>query len=237
MSDLTACTLIKRFSRASGIESFRLRPAREVLFLAGQYVQVVFDPDNIANPALNKFLSLSAAPGLGFLEVTKKLSASVFSEHLRGLQEGDRLFLRGPFGNCILREGDEKAVFLAGGIGITPVVAMVENALARRPDLPVQVFTSSRREDEFAFTDELETLAIAHPSLWLHFFLTAGTPTNPRIRSGRITKERLQEAILSPGEWVFFVFGPPPMVEAMKTACLEIGVPQTQIRSEGFAGY
>jgi ferredoxin-NADP reductase len=237
VSQRIECTVAGSVQRAPGIESFRFTPAEPVAFVPGQYVQVLFDPERQGNKDLNKFLSLSCAPGKGYLEVTKKLSASEFSGRLHGLRPGQRVLLRGPFGDCVLREGDRKAAFLAGGIGITPVISMVEHAVANRPDLAMELLYTNRVEEEFAFKAELEAWVAANPRLSLRLFLTAGTPQDPRIASGRITRERLAEALPEPASWTCFIFGPPPMVAAMRTTCLEVGVPEAQVRTEGFLGY
>lgn len=237
MSRLIECTVVGSIRRAPGIESVRLTPSEPVSFDPGQYVQVLFDPERQGNKDLNKFLSLSCAPGKEYLEVTKKLSASEFSGRLHGLREGQRVLLRGPFGDCLLRADDRKAAFLAGGIGITPVISMVEHAVSRRPDLAMALLYTSRVEEEFAFKAELEAWAAADPRLALHLFLTAGAPRDPRVASGRITRERLQEILADPASWTCFIFGPPPMVAAMRTTCLEVGVPEAQLRTESFLGY
>ena len=237
MSSLIECTVAGTVLRAPGIESFRFTPAEPFSFLPGQYVQVLFDPERQGNKELNKFLSLSCAPGRGYLEVTKKLSTSEFSGRLHGLREGQRVRIRGPFGDCLLREDDRKVAFLAGGIGITPIISMVEHAVAHRPDLAMKLLYTNRAEEEFAFKGELEAWAAASPLLSLHLFLTAGTPRDARIAPGRITRERVQEILGDPASWTCFVFGPPPMVAAMRTTCLEVGIPETQLRTESFLGY
>jgi ferredoxin-NADP reductase len=237
VSATVACTVAGRITRAPGVESVRLLPETPFPFLAGQYVQVLLDPAHPADRELNKYLSLSAPPGRPYLEVTKKLSASAFSARLRALAPGDRVGLRGPFGDCVLRPEDRRVAFIAGGIGITPIVAMVEHAVTARPGLPMHLFYANRTAEEFAFRDELERLAGANPGLELHLFVTSGAAPDPRLSPGRVTPEALRAAVADPAGWTWFVFGPPPMVAAMREACVAIGVPGEGIRTEGFLGY
>ena len=75
---------------------------------------------------MNKYLSFSSSPTNDYIEVTKRLSDSVFSQKLKALKPSDEVLLKGPSGNCVLKEEYKKIGFLIGGIGITPVISMIE---------------------------------------------------------------------------------------------------------------
>ena len=94
MEDQIKVTLIERIERSKDIESFRFEPEKRVDFLAGQFTQLIFDPQNLNNRELNKYLSFSSSPTQDYLEVTKRLTESKFSQKLKSLAVGDKLIIK-----------------------------------------------------------------------------------------------------------------------------------------------
>ena len=92
--------LVERIKRTPSIESFRFLLEEKVDFIPGQFLQVIFDENDLNNRELNKYLSFSSSPAKGYIEVTKRLSQSQFSEKLRGLQYGTKVLFKAPMGKC-----------------------------------------------------------------------------------------------------------------------------------------
>ena len=120
--------LIETIDRAPGTRSFRLLPEKHIDFLPGQFLQVIFDP---GNKDLNKYLSFSSSPTKEYIEFTKRLSSSAFSEKLRSLKINVQVLLKAPLGSCVFKEEYRKIAFLIGGIGITPVISILEYIVER----------------------------------------------------------------------------------------------------------
>ena len=226
----------ERLKRTETVESFRFIPAQKPNFIPGQFLQVVFDPPNPGNKMLNKYLSFSASPERDYLEFTKRLSDSDFSNRLKALQSGDEVWLKGPLGNCVFREEQPKIGFLIGGIGITPVISILEHIADRKLKTDVVLLYSNRTEKEIAFKPEIDRWRKENPNLKVFYTLTDCQPKDSECFYGYIDENILTARMPDARDRTIFIFGPPGMVKAMFEACLK-NVPREQIKTENFLGY
>ena len=151
--------------------------------------------------------SLSAAPDGRRLRITVK-GLGDHTRSLRDVAPGARVIVEGPFGG--FRPAGRRVALIAGGIGITPVRALLEEL---RGDVAV-VYRASREEDVI-LRSELDELADVH-------YVVGGEPLTP---------ERLLELVPDLAERDVFVCGPPAMTEAVRAT----GVPRRQVFVERFA--
>jgi ferredoxin-NADP reductase len=236
MKELKA-RLIERIKRTDTIESFRFAPAERVDFIAGQFMQVILDENNRENKELNKYLSFSSSPLRPYIEFTKRLSQSAFSQRLRSLKPQDEVLLRAPLGACVFKEEYPKIAFLIGGIGITPVISIIEYITERKIGSDAVLFYSNRNESEIAFKPELDKWQALNDKFKVYYTVTDCQPKDATCIYGRISKEILQEKLPDFKERTIFIFGPPKMVEAIQALCIESGCGKNNIKTESFIGY
>jgi predicted ferric reductase len=155
--------------------------------------------------------SLSAAPDGRRLRITVK-GLGDYSTSLRDLTPGTRVIVEGPFGG--FRTGGRRVALIAGGVGITPIRALLEEL---RGDVVV-VYRASREEDVI-LRSELDQLANVH-------YVVGGEPLSP---------ERLLELVPDLAERDVFVCGPPAMTEALRDSLGRTGVPRRRVFVERFA--
>jgi ferredoxin-NADP reductase len=229
--------LITRIKRTPSTESFRFLAEEKINFIPGQFLQVIFDPDNLSNKELNKYLSFSCAPQRDYIEVTKRLSESRFSQALRNLKTGDEISLNAPLGTCVFKEEDRKITFLIGGIGITPVISIVEYIVEKKLATDICLIYSNRTEEEIAFKEELDYWQSLNKNLKISYLVTDCQPKDKSCIFGRINKDFIGAKICDLAERILFIFGPPKMVEAMQALSLEAGAKQENLRIENFVGY
>lgn len=229
--------LIERIKRTPTVESFRFLPGEKIGFIPGQFAQLIFDEAHPDNRELNKYLSFSSSPAREYIEVTKRLSASAFSLRLRGLRIGEEVCLKAPMGSCVFHDTDRKIAFLIGGIGITPVISIIEHIVDRRLDTDVLLMYSNRTDEEIAFRQEIERWQSMRSNIKSCYTLTDCQPKDDRCIFGCIDRRILQEYIQDAPERLFYIFGPPRMVEEMHGLCLEIGCDKAQVKTESFIGY
>ncbi|MGE4357965.1 MAG: ferredoxin--NADP reductase, partial [Candidatus Omnitrophota bacterium] len=136
----------------------------------------------------------------------------------------------------VLKEDYQKIGFLIGGIGITPVISMVEYIVDKNLSIDVSLLYSNRSKDEVAFYKELAYWQSLNKNISV-FFLVDSTSDDKNFISGRIDKDFVQKYMPDYQERVIFTFGPPRMVEAMKNLCLELGISPHNIKTEMFMGY
>jgi glycine betaine catabolism B len=223
--------------RTPQIASFRFISPEPVSFVPGQFLQVIFDEQNRINRNLNKFLSFSSAPGNGFIEVSKKLTGSDFSQRLKNLQPGQQVLFKAPMGNCVFHEEYSKILFLIGGIGITPVISILEYIMERRLLNEVALLYSNMTETEIAFKKELDEWSEKNSHLRIFYTVVAAPAQDPGIGFGMIDDKMVAAQVPDFMERHVYIFGPPAMVQAMQVICCNLGCRKEMTLIENFAGY
>lgn len=228
-----------RVAVAEGTMAFRLSKPEGFEFKAGQAIRLeLIDPPAEAGQG-SRTLSLVSAPFEQELAVATRMRDSAFKRALKALPDGASIRIDGPFGDLTLDDAARPAVFIAGGIGITPFMSMLRHAAEHRSPQPLFLAYSNRRPEDAAFLDELQQLERKNQ----HFRLMA-TMTDmgksAREWSGErnfVDAEMLQRLVGDLAAPVFYVVGPPAMVEAMQWTLDGAGVAKDRIRTEEFYGY
>lgn len=154
------------------------------------------------------------------------------------VHEGDVLNVKAPAGQFFIdAEVDVPAVFVAGGIGITPMVSMLRWCIQAQPQRTLHLFYGVRNGGELAFKDALEALAQQNASFHLHEVFSDPQPDDVRDmkmhHTGRVDVELLR-ATLPHGRHRFFVCGPPAMMASLVPALGLWGVLPQDIHFEAF---
>jgi NAD(P)H-flavin reductase len=170
----------------------------------------------------------------GRLELLVALeTGSTLGPALTDARSGTLVDVEGPLGSFTFPTHFEQrfVLFVAGGAGIAPLRAMLDDALQREPALEISVLYSARSGDEFAFIDELRALALAK-RIRLHETVTRDQSASWEGGRGRVGRIHFEAALREPRGTLCFVCGPRPMVdESVKTLEL-LGVPPDLIRTE-----
>jgi ferredoxin-NADP reductase len=178
--------------------------------------------------------TIASAPHEPELMIATRMRASAFKRTLGAAPVGTRLKLDGPAGVMVLHEDASRpAVFLAGGIGITPFLSMARDAAKRGLPHRIVLFYSNRRPQDAAFLAELGKLQSAN------FRLIATMTEAPQWRGEkrRISREVLAEHLPDLRAPIYYFAGPPGMTMAMEGMLRELGVSMDDMRSEEFYGY
>ena len=229
--------LIERIKRTKNIESFRFLLKEKVDFLPGQFLEVIFDELRRDNKDLNKYLSISSSPTKEYIEMTKKISKSQFSQKLLSLKINDEVLLKLPMGNCVFKNEYKKIGFLIGGIGITAVVSIIEYIVDKKLDTDVYLFYSNHTDEDIAFKKELDDWRVNNKNIKVFYTVTDCQPKDKTCLFGFINKDLLTQKACDIAERVLFVYGPPHMVEAMCNLSLDLKCKNENIKTERFLGY
>jgi ferredoxin-NADP reductase len=216
---------------AEGTMAFRFAKPAGFAFKAGQSANfTLIDPPAEPNSARRTF-SLASAPFEDELVIaTRMREGSHFKRALKALPTGAKVRLAGPLGNMTLHEDAARtAVFIAGGIGITPFRSMLLQAEHDRLGHRLLLAYSNRRREHAAFLEELQALERRNERFRL---LAAMTDTD-----GMLNEEKLKRFAGEAASPVYYLAGPPAMVEAMKAILAQNGVHADDVRSEEFYGY
>jgi ferredoxin-NADP reductase len=167
--------------------------------------------------------SLSAAPDGQRLRITVK-ELGDYTGALKRLPAGTRVIAEGPFGAfTAAARSRPRVALIAGGAGITPILALLEDMPAAPGDIAV-VYRATREEDVI-LRDELEALT-ARRGAALHYVLGAGD---------RLVPEEIQRLVPDIADRDVYVCGPPAMTEATRASLGGAGVSRRQIFTERFA--
>ena len=211
-------------------------------FRAGQAIDLTLidPPENDAAGSTRAF-SIVSAPGDDRLTVaTRVRQESAFKRSLSGLRPKAKVRIEGPTGSLTLHKNRTKpAVFLAGGIGITPFMSIARDAAQTAPDHKIHLFYANRRPEDAAFLTELHELTRADHNFHLIATMTQlnGSTRPWHGETGRVTAMLIGRYIGRLQGPVYYIAGPPSMVSGMREALIASGVDEDDIRTEEFAGY
>lgn len=150
---------------------------------------------------------------------------------------GSLLQVRAPGGHFHISRSDDPVVLICGGIGITPMLSMLNWCLAEQPDREIWLFYGVRNGRELVMRTHLETLAAEHPNFHLRLCFSAPLPEDMtgqnHLHNGRIDVNllRLQLPLKS---YHFYICGPTSMLESLVPALDDWGVPDAHIHFEAF---
>jgi predicted ferric reductase len=202
-----------------------------------------FDPGQFGWIAVNRspfaitqhpfsFSSLAdTAPG-GQLAMTIK-AAGDFTDAIPAVAPGTRVYVDGPHGVfSIDRRQAPGYVFIAGGVGVTPLYSMLLTMREREDVRPVSLFYASATWDEIVFRDELTELGNTMPNLEVVHVLERPS-ASWQGESGRITPDVLRRHLPRQfRRYEYLICGSGVMMDAMEEALVAVGVPFRQVSTE-----
>jgi ferredoxin-NADP reductase/MOSC domain-containing protein YiiM len=207
--------------------------------LPGQYLVLRFALSNSSSPVVRSY-SISSASDSGVYRISVKRGTGVGSRHLvDAAQAGDTLEICAPRGEFVLQAGTRPVVLLSAGIGVTPVLSMLQAIASGIETSPREVWWihAARNAVEHAFAEEArQALAIIPAS---HAAIAFSNPDpsdqlgNGFDIRGRWDRESLQKLAL-PVEADFYVCGPSTFLTDMNRDLVSLGVPQNAIHQEVF---
>jgi ferredoxin-NADP reductase/rubredoxin len=220
--------------RTPSVKSFRLAAAGRASFKPGQYLSITLENW----PDLTRCLSISSSPTEeGYLEVTKRITQSEFSQTLDRVEPGYEVSITYPMGTFTFEGEVDKIALLSGGIGITPLRSICKYVVDRQLDTSVCLLYANRSPEEIVFKSEFDAMENMGRRLKVVYAVSRFDEAWTG-RRGRIDAALIREELPDYQERCFFTCGPPQMVEAMGAILRsELRLPEAQIRTENFDGY
>jgi predicted ferric reductase len=174
--------------------------------------------------------SISSAPNGSWLRITVK-ELGDWSTQLRRMTPGTRVFVEGPYGILTgARRTRQRVLLIAGGIGITPMRALLEALPARPGDLTL--LYRVRHEHDIVFREELDALARIRGAEVQ--YLPGRRQPAPRTLDP-LGPAGLQALVPDVRDRDVFVCGPVPMMQHVESSLRRLGLPPRQIHAERFA--
>lgn len=165
----------------------------------------------------------------------KRLDNGKGSGWFHARRVGDRVWAFPPSGHFTdAKLASEPRVYVAGGIGITPLLSMVLSNLDGAGDYPLNLFYAARTPKDLAFHDLLVYLSARHRRFRYHPVVSAGDATWTG-EVGRLSADYIKEKLGAVSDPHYFFCGPPPLTNAIVEGLLKAGVQEDCIHSEKFA--
>ncbi|HKX73211.1 MAG TPA: ferric reductase-like transmembrane domain-containing protein [Candidatus Saccharimonadales bacterium] len=176
--------------------------------------------------------SLSQLPDEQYIRLTVRQLGD-FTNSVPAITPGTKVWVSGPFGAFTHEQQvANKVLYIAGGIGITPLRAMIQERAESGQKGTAAMLYGNRTIEDTALMGELEQLAqkIAMP---IYNILSEQKDYKGEV--GFVDKEKIARLVPDVAERDVFLCGPPPMMAGVKKALAELGVPANQVHYERFA--
>ena len=185
----------------------------------------------------SRTFSIASAPHEPQLTVATRMRDSPFKNALKHAASGVQVQIDGPAGLMVLHDDVRRpAVFLAGGIGITPFLSMASDAAHRRLPHHIVLFYANRRPQDAPFLAELQSLERRNPNFRLVATMSQ-PPSGWKGEIGYIDRAMLERHVADVRQPIYYFAGPPGMAMAMQFMLADIGIAEADMRSEEFYGY
>jgi glycine betaine catabolism B len=224
-------------------------------YTAGQYA--FFDIGGVYNDPRGpiRHFTISSSPTEDFVMITTRIRDTPYKKRLSSLEKGTIVKVRGPQGKFILHDDYSKpAVFLSGGIGVTPFRSMIKYATDKQLPIKIVMFDSNRNQENTLFKKEFDEYVNINRNLKIVYTITEEEDeekqrtqdTSSSIRQqwtgerGRIDKDMLIKHLTDDEikNSIFYTCGPPAMIKAMQDIIQnDLKVPKDRIKVEEFTGY
>ncbi|MGX7678861.1 MOSC domain-containing protein [Jatrophihabitans sp. DSM 45814] len=208
--------------------------------LAGQYLTLRVA--GAADPPPVRSYSLSSAPGDDVYRVSvKRETQGLVSAYLHThLQPGAELDVAAPRGDFVLQDGSEPVLLISGGIGVTPLLAMLHRLVTERSEREVWWVHAARSVREHALAQEAHDLLAALPHSHEHIFYSArdrgeleGAEGHEHLHRGRLSAAELAR-IRTPAEATAYICGPAGFMTDVQQALAGLGLDASNVHTELF---
>jgi len=198
-----------------------------------------------------RHFTISSSPTENFIMFSTRIRDSPYKKRLSTLEEGAKVKVRGPEGQFVLHQDYSKpAIFLSGGIGVTPFRTMIKYATDKQLPLKIVMFDSNRNRDNILFRKEFDEWANINKNLEIIYTVSEENKHGQQSSSsanddwkgeyGRIDKAMILRYVDTNilNNSIFYICGPPSMIKAMQALLQEeLEIPKEQIKVEEFTGY
>ncbi|WMT42576.1 NO-inducible flavohemoprotein [Paenibacillus sp. D2_2] len=233
----------RKIKESNVITSFYLKPedGKEIAsYFPGQYITVRVKPEGQSFTHLRHY-SLSTSPGHDYYRISIKREeaeadkpAGIVSSYLHNdVLEGDILEVSAPAGEFTLDQSKEiPVVLISGGVGLTPMVSMLETLLEQQPAREVVYIHAARNGSHHAMKEHISQLTQDHPALSSYLVYEAPTAGESCDKIGFIDLPWLQTVTDSNAD--FYFCGPTPFMQAVNRALKQWDVPEERVHFEFF---
>jgi ferredoxin-NADP reductase len=207
-------------------------------FKPGQYADyILLDPQQTDSEGNVRSFTLACAPYEDNIRFVTRMRDTAFKRVMRDMAVGTEVKLDGPSGNLTLRQNLNPAVFITGGIGITPARSIITQSTHDKLNQKIYLFYSNKMLQSAAFIDELYKFAEINKNFIFIPTITANVDKGFKGETGHINGDMLRKYIPDLSKANYYITGPPSMVKSLRLMLIDNNVKKQTIFTEDFDGY
>jgi glycine betaine catabolism B len=219
---------------AEGIKTFWFKPEKPVRYTAGQFTELYL-PHTADDRGIRRWFTISSSPTEPLIGITTKSAGeagSTYKKLLFGMQPGTPLQLADPMGDFVLpKDMSIPLVFIAIGMGVTPVRSMVKYLCDTGEKRNIQIMYAATHDNQLAF---------------LPLFKASGFPLTTIVKkpspayhgeTGTITTECILRIAPDNGQKYYYLSGPEIVVEVITKELIATGIAPERVITDYFPGY
>jgi ferredoxin-NADP reductase len=209
-------------------------------YKAGQYAIVDLGTKEDPEGPLRSFTTASSPTEEDFILISTRVRDTPFKKKLACLGVGTSVNITAPLGKFVLHEDYSKpAVFLSGGIGVTPFRSIIKYATNKQLPVKITMFDSNRNQDNILYKKEFDECADLDANLKIVYTLDV-SDNDWKGERGYINQAMVTKYLNSNelDDSIYYICGPPVMLKAMQKLLQDdLHIPKQRIKIEEFTGY
>ncbi len=224
---------------ANGTMAFYLEKPDGFTYKAGQFADyTLINPKETDAEGNTRGFSLASAPFEQDIMFATRMRDTAFKRDMKTMDIGTGLTLDGSYGSFTLQNNTRiPAVFLSGGIGITPVRSIILQATHDKTAHKIFLFYANKTPADAAFLDELKDAEKSNSNFTFIPSMTEDKSNQWHGETGFFTKEMLTKYIGDLTTPIYYIAGPAGMVASLRKTLTDAGIDEDNIRTEEFSGY
>lgn len=221
--------LVNKINETDDVVTFEWEPSEPVTWQAGQFMKYTLPHDNADDRGTSRWFTVAAPPYAGKPRITTRMTAdngSSFKAALMDLEVGATIEASRPSGDFVVEDTSRQFVLIAGGIGVTPYRAILQQLDHDGVHITGRLLYANRN-DQYVFKDEFESLAAKQANFAVRFYTD---PKHIELEDIHANARELENPL-------YYLSGPEPMVEHYKEALISAGITEENIKADYFPGY
>ncbi len=234
-------TLQEKILVAPDIYDFIFGTNKKMAYSPGQYMEWTISHSHADDRGNRRYFTLASSPTEDKVRIGIKFytNSSSFKKRLFTMEKEEKIVASQPAGDfTIPQNNNEKVVFIAGGIGVTPFRSMIKYFIDTNQKKDIVLIYASSSPDDFVYKNVFDE-AYSKFGLKTVYVITnpQNSPPDWQGRVGYITAQMIQEEIPDFGERIFYISGPNIMIESYKKMLKSLRVQNNKIITDYFPGF
>lgn len=229
-------TTLQSMEHLSGdLRLFKFAKPDGFTYIPGQFIQLHIPHLEADERGEYRWFSLTSSPTEPFIAITTRFNTaqlSSFKRTLGSLQPGSPVEFTGPMGDFTLVPDQQvPLVFVAGGIGITPLRSMAKWLADSGSKRPITLIYGAAIVEQMVYQEVFTAAGITVIPV------VAQPPADWQGETGQLDAARVLALANAPADAVYYVSGPKPMVQALGTGLQAAGIDAAHLKTDEFSGY